>query len=187
MIVIVLLFLMTLFFVIVTVFQLNFTSGPLLGYIIFSQIFFVYTRADIGVYDSLIASLSPFGKVALKFSVGMPGLWWYMVTVVIAFPDTCIKKGMSGLQFVSSEYILVLYPQIVIVYIWKPFNKCFAKVHKNVSTGNSIIHAYATFFFLSFSILTYISFGLVRSVNVYNMDGKVARRVLVCDPTGRNI
>ena len=199
-IVIVLLFLMTVFFVIVTIFQLNFASGPLLGYIIFSQIFFVSTRADIGVYDSLIASLSPFGKVALKFSVGMSGLWWYMVTVVVAFPDTCIKKGMSGLQFVSSEYILVLYPLLLVlityvgielharncrfvVYIWKPFNKCFAKVHKNVSAGNSIIHAYATFFFLSFSILTYISFGLVRTANVYNMDGKVARRVLICDPT----
>ena len=55
-------------------------------------------------------------------------------------------------------------------------------MRKNISAGNSIIHAYATFFFLSFSILTYISFNLLSTTDVYNRHGTVTKRVVVYDP-----
>ena len=115
------------------------------------------------------------------------------------FPETCIQQNIRNIQVITFEYILVLYPMLLVlvtyiaielharycrlvVYLWKPFNKCFAKVRKNISAGNSIIHAYATFFFLSFSILTYISFNLLSTTDVYNRHGTVTKRVVVYDP-----
>ena len=193
------LFLMTVFFVLVVVLKLNFTSGPLLWYITFSQVFVMCIKSDVGFYDSLHAGLSPFGRAALIFSLRMSGLWWYFTTILFAFPKTCINQNMSGLQVVSFEYILVLHPLLLVlvtyagielhahncrlvVFLWKPLNKLFAKLRKNLSANDSIIHAYATFFFLSFWILTYISFNLLHSTKVYNRYGEVTKSVLVCDP-----
>ena len=158
-----LLTLMTIFFVLVVVFQLNFASGPLLGYIMFSQSCVALVRMNVGFYDSLLASLSPFGRVVLKISLNVSELWWYFSIVMYEFPATCIQQNISNLQVITFEYILVLYPMLLVlvtyiaielharncrlvVYLWKPFNKCFAKVRKNISAGNSIIHAYASSF-----------------------------------------
>ena len=69
------------------------------------------------------------------------------------------------------------------MYLWKPFHKQIVKIRRQWNTSDSIIHAYATFFFLSLSILAYSSFKLLYTTNVYNMNGTVTTRVLVYQPT----
>ena len=110
-----LLTLMTVFFVLVVVFQLNFASGPLLGYIMFSQSCVALVRMNVGFYDSLLGSLSPFGRVVLKISLKVSELWWYFSTVMYVFPETCIQQNISNLQVITFEYILVLYPMLLVL------------------------------------------------------------------------
>ena len=69
------------------------------------------------------------------------------------------------------------------VYLWKPFHKCFAKVRRNWSANDSVIHAYTTVFFLSSVCLTYTSFQLLDTTYVYNINGTSVRKVLVHEPT----
>ena len=116
------------------------------------------------------------------------------------FKPFCAHHGMSRLQVKSLEYAYVLYPLFLIFITWlcielharnfkpvvfavKPFHRCFATVRRNWSASDSIIHAYATFFFLSFICLSYVSFNLIYATHVYNIDGDTIRRVLVYDPT----
>ena len=106
---------MTIFFMLVVILQLNFASGPLLGYIAFSQLFVTFIRSNVSFYDSVHASLTPFGKIALTTSLGMSGMWWYFSTVLFAFPKACINHNMNGLQVVSFEYILVMYPLLLVL------------------------------------------------------------------------
>ena len=193
-------FLITVFYVIVLIFRLNFTSGPMLGYTIFCHLFVAAIKSNAGLYYSLVTSMGSVGGTVLHVSMGMAAMWWYFAIVFYLFPDTCLTPHMTSLQVFCMEYIFVLYPLFLlivtyvcielraqnfrlVVYLWKPFHKCFAKVRRNWSTSDSIIHAYATFFFLSLSILTFSCFNLLYTTNVYNTNGTVSTVVLVYEPT----
>ena len=68
------------------------------------------------------------------------------------------------------------------VYLWKPFHKCFAKVRRNWSASDSIIHAYATFFFLSFSNVTFIFYSTLDIVKIYNITGATVHEGVLLEP-----
>ena len=193
-------FLITVFYVIVVIFRLNFTSGPMLGYTIFCHLFFAFFRSNLGLYYSLVTSMGSVSSIVLQVSMGMSAMWLYFATVFHQLPDTCLTPHMTSLQVFCMEYIFVLYPLFLlivtyvcielharnfrlVVYLWKPFHKCFAKVRRNWSTSDSIIHAYTTFFFLSLSILVFLCFNVLYTTNVYNVNGTVSMVVLVYEPT----
>ena len=193
-------FLITVFYVIVVIFRLNFTSGPMLGYTIFCHLFFAFFRSNLGLYYSLVTSMGSVSSIVLQVSMGMSAMWLYFATVFHQLPDTCLTPHMTSLQVFCMEYIFVLYPLFLlivtyvcielharnfrlVVYLWKPFHKCFAKVRRNWSASDSIIHAYTTFFFLSLSILVFLCFNVLYTTNVYNVNGTVSMVVLVYEPT----
>ena len=107
---------------------------------------------------------------------------------------------MTSLAVISLQYVYVLYPLLFVfitwlcielhardfrpvVYLWKPFHKCFAKVRRKWSVNDSVIHAYSTVFFFSFVCLTYTSFQLLYTTSVYNINGTSVRQVLVHEPS----
>ena len=121
-------------------------------------------------------------KRVFKASMSLSGIWWYLEVIFFFFPDQCINKYVSDLSLVSIEYIYVLYPLLLIfitwlcielhardfrlvVYLWKPFHRCIAKVRRNWSANDSVIHAYATFL-LS---LIYMSNICIISYALYNI------------------
>ena len=193
-------FLITVFYVIVLMFRLNFTSGLMLGYTIFCHLSVAALRTHVGLYYSLATSMGSVGSTVLRVSMGMAAMWWYFATVFHLFPDTCLNPHMTNLGVFCMEYIFVLYPLFLlivtyvcielharnfrlVVYLWKPFHKCFAKVRRNWSTSDSIIHAYATFFFISLSLLVFLCFNVLYTTNIYNINGTVSTVVLVYEPT----
>ena len=193
-------FLITVFYVIVLIFHLNFTSGPMLGYTIFCHLSVAALTSNVGLYYSHVASMGSVGSTVLQVLMGMSAMWLYFATVFHLFPYTCLTPRMTNLQVFCMEYIFVLYPLFLlivtyvcielharnfrlVVYLWKPFHKCFAKVRRNWSTSDSIIHAYATFFFLSLSVLVFLCFKIFYTTNVYSINGTVTARVLVYEPT----
>ena len=160
----------TIFFILVVMFRLNFTSGPFLGYIIFCQIMIFCVRKKQKLYHSVLEEMDAFGYNVANISLTLSGVWWYFVSVIWWIPPVCLSENMNSIQMVSLDYVFVLYPLFLlivtyvcielharnfrlVVYLWKPFHKCFAKVRRNWRASDSIIHAYATFLFLSFSSL----------------------------------
>ena len=193
-------FLVTVFCVLVVIFHLNFTSGPMLGYTIFCQVSYAVLRSNIGLFHSFDTVMGSFGSTVLNVSMAVSSMWWYFAAVFFAFPHACLSKHVTRLQVVCLDYIFVLYPLFFlivtyvfielhargfrpVVYLWKPFHKCFVKVRRNWSASDSIIHAYATFFFLSFTALAFSCFNILYSTNIYNINGTVIARVLVYEPT----
>ena len=190
----------TIFFLAVLLLRPNFPSGPILGYILYCQVFVVAMKCNVGFYTSLMGNLHGLQKFALKWSLGLSGVWWYFATLLFAIPHQCLSTGMSSLAVISLQYIYVLYPLLLVfitwlcielhardfrlvVYLWKPFHRCFAKVRRNWSANDSVIHAYTTVFFLSFICLTYTSFQLLYTTYVYNINGKSKGKVLVYEPS----
>ena len=120
--------------------------------------------------------------------------------MLFGIPHQCFSTDMSSLAVISLQYIYVLYPLLLVfitwlcielhardfrlvVYLWKPFHRCFAKVRRNWSANDSVIHAYTTVFFLSFVCLTYTSFQLLDTTYVYIINGTRLQQVLVHEPS----
>ena len=150
----------TVFFLAVLLFRPNIPSGPMLGYILYCQGFIVAMKYNVGFYTSLLDNLNGL-KFALKLSLGVSGVWWYFATLLFGIPHQCFSTDMSSLAVISLQYIYVLYPLLLVF----------------------VIHAYATFFFLSFVCLTYTSFQLLYATSVYNINGTSVRKVLVHEPS----
>ena len=192
----------TVFFLIVVLFRPNFSSSEILGYILFCQGFSLSFYTANGFYISLSDSMQTTGSVLLATSLWAAGIWWYCVPFFYSVDSVCFSETMTKLQVVSLQYMYNIYPLVLIfvtwlcielhargfkpvVYLWKPFRKCCAKISRsNWSSSDSIIHAYATFFLLSFTSLNFVTFGLLFTTNIYDIDGNnVAKRRLLYDPT----
>ena len=193
----------TIYYILIVSCRLNCVSGKFLGYTLFCQSFVVSLMLNNGFYYSIVDSMGMLGQFALLFSISLSGIWWYLRTLLYFVDPICFHRGMTSLQVFFIEFIYVLYPLVLIfvtwlcielharnfrlvVYLWKPFHKCCAGIRRNWSVSDSIVHAYATFFFLSFWGLIYASVSLLSSTDVYNINGTVISTVVILDPTVRS-
>ena len=190
---------MTLCFFAIVIIRLNITSGFLLGYILFCQCTSFHTIYTV-LYDDILSNLNSFGQFSLKLSMTMAKLTHYFLGVYYLVEPTCIHHSISGLQAVFIQYTYCLYPLFLLFVTWlcihlhakncklvvfasKPFRRCLVKVQRNWNVSDSVIHAYATFHFLSFLHLVQISYNIINPLKVYNMNYTVTRTVLEYEPT----
>ena len=194
----------TLFFVCAVVFHLNITSGPLLGYFIFCQTYFVSDfRWNQILFYFISNNASDYIKVLFKISLTLSELWSLLFFKSL-IPPFCISEKLSSvhillLTIVPAIYVVVLVITIwvlmdlharnykVIHFLWKPFSLFFKELKIEVF-GSNIFYAFATFTFLSsttlllnISLLTLSSHLFIRSIhpNVTNTE----TRVLYIDPS----
>ena len=114
-------------------------------------------------------------------------------------PAFCIDEGMTALQIVSLEYFVAIYPLFltalayllielhdrdcrVLVLIWKPFHRCFTRFRRQWNPKGTIIHAFASFFLLSYMKIAAVSFALLRYTSLYDENFKVYHRAVYVDP-----
>ena len=186
----------TLFFVCAVVFHLNITSGPLLGYFIFCQMYFVFDFCSTQTIFDFIGSDSV--NVLFKLSQTVSELWSLSFFKSL-IPPFCISEKLSSvhvqlLTIVPAIYVIVLVITILVLmdlhvrnYRIIHFLCLFAK-HLNIAacSSNAIIYVFATFTFLSsttlvlnMSILTFYTTLFIRSKNV----NSTKIRVLYIDPS----
>ena len=111
------------------------------------------------------------------------------------YPPFCISIHYSTLQVLAFEYIIALYPLVlittayicielydknyrVIVYMWKPFSWCLLSIRKcNVLNLNaakySIVNAFASFIILSYSKIFITCCNFFKSTQLYKVDGQI--------------
>ena len=196
------LILTTLYFILVITFRLNLASGKIMGYIIFCQNVAIVSMMSSGFLYTIHSTIDGFGAFLFYVTLSLSGMWSYFVTLPYILPEICLHRNMSKLQVICLEYIFALYPLVLIlvswicielharnvklvVWMWKPFHKCLVRVRKTCSwsVNDSVIHAYATFYFLSLWTLCQTTFSLIYSTDVFNINGTISNVVLVLDPT----
>ena len=195
----------TLFFVCAVVFHLNITSGPLLGYFIFCQIYFLSDfRATQNIFHFISNHASEYIKVLFNISQTVSELWSLLFFKSL-IPPFCISEKLSSvhiqlLTIVPAIYVVVLVITIwvlmdlharnykVIHLLWKPFSRFLKHLNIAACSSNAIIYGFATFTFLSsttlvlnVSILAVYSTIFFRSINpnVSNTN----TRVVFIDPS----
>ena len=187
---------MTICFVLIIVFHLNFPSGYLFPYIMFCQCHVASVKAYTGLYYTMGSSMGSFGKFNLNLSILLSGLSQYFVGVYYSLSPVCLHHSLSEIHVLFLDYIFCLYPLLlivlacvcielharncrIVVFASKLFNRMFSCIERKWRVSDSIIHAYATFYFLSFFYLIYLSYSILYALSVYDVNGKVIKTVLM--------
>ena len=189
------LFPVTLFFLAVALFKFNITSGPLLGYVIFCQVYLIRIRQNLLMYEYM----SPHLQVTFKISLTL-SQFWSLQYVIPAVPPFCISEKLSDihiqlLSLVPATYSIVL---VIVVYIlmelhakncrvtqilWVPFSIILKKTNINAVTGDAVIHAFASFIFLSNASVYTTMANVVSDVLVHREDSSVYKHSVFLHPS----
>ena len=165
----------TLFYLIILFFQISFTSAPLPCFIMYSQLTsIVFTHPWGDSYEEIIqimfteaGDLRAVTKVILVF-YGIFNLDF----ITHAVPAFCISSNLSLYHRAILGYITALYPMLLIlitwicielhdrnfrvmVYLWRPFHRCFVRLRRGYDIKNDLIEIFANFFLLSFVKIMY--------------------------------
>ena len=188
----------SLFFIVVMVFHVKITSGPLLGYVMFCQGFSVAMEYDANVYSYLHSHTSPCVKTVVE-AVMMAFESWNLRFFKPFIPPFCISEKMTGVHILALSSLPSIYPIFlvsmsfilmdlhaknykVVRMFFKPFNIILKKTNTTVVTSDGLIRAFATFILLSSTSNMFAMFTMTESVSMWrNTDSTLYRNVLYFD------
>ena len=190
----------TVFFLIVVLFRLNITGGPMLGYVLFCQGFMIAIQYVTYTYESILSNISPPFKVLLYMSLALCDVWTLHFFRFLVHPF-CISEKLTGIHVHMLSLLTPIYPVLLVIitciimelhardcklslFVWKPFATCLTKLNITVTTGSPVIHTVATFILLSASTIIYNALYIFMGTPVYySTNTTVYMQVLYSDPT----
>ena len=113
-------------------------------------------------------------------------------------PPICLPLNI--MQIIALDYLVAVYPLVLLVcfyvlltahdrgwrpimWLWRPFHRCTARLRQRWNLRHSIIDSFATFFLLSYMKLLNTSFDLMIYTKVYNKCGGWVGHFLYYDAT----
>ena len=193
------LFPITLFFFCIVLFRFNITTGPLLGYVIFCQVHLAWMKENGYMYEYIQYHVSPSLAVMLKISVTL-SQFWSLQYVTPVIPPFCISEKLSDIDILMLSLVPATYPIVlltvilisaylhakncnIIQAIWKLFTTVLDKMNIKPVTGEAVIHAFASFVFLS-NVTVYTTMGsLLDLTHIYRQNSTSYQHSLRYDPT----
>ena len=114
---------------------------------------------------------------------------WNLSIFSVIVPSVCLTNHLRTLQAFALEYVVAIYPLIVIVflyvciqlhasnfrpvvYCWKPSLKCFFRFRRSVDPKTSVIDAFATFALLSYVKLLFVAGKFLFPTYLFNDQGQ---------------
>ena len=166
---------LTVFFFIIMFFNVSVTSASANAFIFFSQI--VTIPQEILHTQAVLALFAQNGDHAISVIVVPYGIWNldFFLTLI---PKFCVSPRLETRHILVIEYIAAFYPLALIgftylciklhdrnfkpiVWLWRPFERCFSRFRRWRNISTSIIDAIAAFLLLSYSKLIIVSLSLL--------------------------
>jgi hypothetical protein len=152
----------TVLFIVLIVFRLNITSGPLLGYLVFCQNFSLWQQNKFYYFKS---HASTSFRLMFKLTLTLFQLWSFQFLQSV-IPPFCISEKLTGVQIQMLSLVSATYPVILVIItcslmelharncrilhiLWKPFRIILNKTNIAGVTSDAVIHAFASIIFLS--------------------------------------
>ena len=192
----------TVFYAIVVMFRVRATAPPLAGLVFFSHVILNTVRIRVLIYTKLLFSTPKLVSVVWQLIVFLCSIWsldFFRVWV----PPFCIDQHLTNIHAVLLEYLSAFFPMILVfftfvmielhghnvrlfVWLWRPFNRLFARFRRSWNIQYSIVNAFSTFLLLSYSKILTVSFRLLYQTSIYDLDKRRIARRLYIDPTTQN-
>ena len=173
---------LTLFFIIVVTFRVSVTLPPLL---VFVQVCHALSAPQL--IRIVLASLE---NKSLKLTIAriLTSLYaiWNLDFFRTLLPPICLQ--LTTLQTLALDYVTAFYPLLLVVFtyifielhdhnfrpvvfLWKPFHRCFVCIRRQWNIKTSIIDAFATFLVLSYMKFVSVSTDLLLPTRLFNVHG----------------
>ena len=200
---------LTIFFLIIVIFQVGVTSPQANGYIFFSQIITI-PLAELLIesawtlvlaHDNPNLHSSKHKAHILTDVLLFPYSIWSLDFFRIFFADkVCLHKSLRVIHVLALQYIPAFYPIFLViisyilielharncrpvVWLWKPFCFLCVRFRRKWEAKTSIIDAFATFILLSYTKILLVSISLLTPTNVLISNGTTVGRILNYDPS----
>ena len=189
---------MTLFFMTIFTLRVNITSFPTVAYILYCILVPFFIKINVGLNFTCFQYV-PILKILFKVQLTICSFWSLDFFRFVA-PPLCASEHLTEMHVLLLEVLETLYPIILIMLaatltklhrrdcrlirtLWKPFHRLFICLVRAWNPDGAVIHACATFFFLSFTKLLAISLQMAEASPVYNQTGHIVKYIVYADPT----
>ena len=184
---------LTVFYLLLAFFRISVNSGTWNVFVMVSQI--IASRSQI---RQALNTLDTSSKFTVMFSIGSVvfGIW-NLDFFRYNYPSFCVSSEWTELDTIVLDYLIGIYPILLIfltycavklhdrffflAYLWSPFRKCLSIFYKQQGSRDSVIEYFATFLLLSYVKILNVSFDLLLTVNLYNVNETVVKNVLYYD------
>ena len=175
----------TLFYLMFLLLQINVTSSPMTCYIFYTQLIMI-TVMPFGKNELLQHSIY-FSQNNIAIAAYTLYGMWNLDFFRYSLPPFCVSNRLNHTQLIALGYISVFYPLCLIaltvilvklhnhnfkavIYIWRPFHKCFTRIRRGWNTKSDLANVFATFLLLSYSKLLYLSIAITDDTGVYSIN-----------------
>ena len=186
---------LTIFFVIMITFHISATSPSMNAFLLACQV--LTSPMQVRILSSAING-RPYAPI-IAVCESLYG-FWNLDFFRTLYPRFCLHPGMSTLQVLALDYIIAVYPLLLtiitysfvelhnhncklVVWLWKPFCICFARLQRQWDIQTSLIEAFASFLLLSYVKFLSVSFDFLVPVYIYNVHGESMESYLYFDGT----
>ena len=183
---------LTVLYFVVVLFKVNIMTPQLYGFITFSQVI-----ASPIVLRAILLSLRSNNSMstAARTAGTLYGVW-NLDFFRTLLPKTCLN--VTTLTTLALDFAVAIYPLVLVIFtyilielhargyrlvmwLWRPFHKCFVHFNRAWDIQSSIIKAFATFLLLSYVKLINVTFDLIVYVRVYDVNKSAVGTYLYYD------
>lgn len=168
----------TFVFIIVLVFNINFTSGNINGFILFSQLLSSIDLTASGIIE-IPSTKIKYATQAYQIIYGFFNLNFFN-SESLSF---CLWKGASALDMLAVKYVTILYTMILIVTVICVMNKCggrwLGRYCRITTIKASVIHGISSFLMIGYAQCINVSLNLLLQVHMYTAQNIQPKRVLL--------
>ena len=176
---------LALFYVLVAMFSISFTSPTVIGLVMVCQV--IATPSALELLGGIAGEYSKIlGMYALFFNLDFGRIYY----------NICLNPSATAIQIQVMDYGIVVFPVVLtyflvqlhdknlrpVVWIWKTFLK---PLRRRLRTSTSLIDVFASFLYLSSSRLLLTSLYILMPVKVYHHgpDGLITKQGVFIEPT----
>ena len=183
----------TVFYMVIVIFQVSATSGPLNAFIFSAQI--IVTTINVNKTQILAYSTQPWSQVILQILIFSYD-FWNLDFFRSVIPPFCVSDKITDLHLLALQYLPAVYPLLliagtyilielhdknvrVVVCLWRPFRQCFAPLQGRWNPKASIVSSFATFLTVAYNKLIVASFGLLNRSKITDIRGNSSQYLMV--------
>ena len=184
----------TVIFLSVIIFRPNITSAPMATYVLCCNSFVLYCRLNLWLFAKPNSLFTNLEKTVLTLS----GIWSFDALLFIS-PHLCLSPYMEEFYIPFLEFLATLFTFILlfltytvielynknfrlVVSLWRLFRRVYVKFYRAWDPRSSMIHAFASLFFLSYAKLSYVVWETFVWSEGVNNKGKADIKLLYIDP-----
>ena len=196
----------TIIFIVIITFRISIARPPMNAFVVHSQVCLalIYLNAARFQTPYLSSSVSQTFVTTRNIFLPILGIWNLgFVSHIEKLTSFCVTVHLNHQQFYFLTYTTNIHVLLlivttfvfielharncrVIVWLWRPFYKCFVRCTRVWNPRLTTIDTFATFLLLSYSRLIILSYFIYAFQHVYTLDKTLSSRiVLLYNPTMR--